>query len=89
MLKKILFGILMAVIVSLLVPDHFANAKTQGPDMCLVWVKNGVGNIDCTHKYTIHKKIGSNIYLVRDKNTNRILFTCNNQKNLLVNCKRF
>jgi hypothetical protein len=89
MLKKILFAIGMAVVISLLVPDHFANARTQSPDMCLAWVKKDVVNLDCTHNYTIHKKIGTNKYLVRDKKTNRILFICNNQKNVLVNCKRF
>ena len=89
MLKKILFAIGLAVVVSLLVPDHFANAKTQGHDMCLAWVKKGVATLDCTHNYTIHKKIGSNKYLVRDKKTNRLLFVCNNQKNVLVDCKRY
>jgi hypothetical protein len=88
MLKKILFAIGMAVVISLLVPD-FSNARTQSPDMCLAWVKKGVATLDCTHNYTIHKKIGSTKYLVRDKKTNRILFICNNQKNVLVNCKRF
>ena len=89
MLKKICFAFVMAVIVSLLVPDHFANARTQGPDMCLAWVKNDVATLNCNHNYTIHNKIGSKKYLVRDKKTNRILYLCDNQKNVLVNCKRF
>ena len=86
MLKKILFAIGMAVVVSLLVPDHFANAKTQSIDLCLVKIKNGVANINCNKNYSIHKKIGSKKYLVRDKKTKRLLFICDYDKKVLINC---
>jgi hypothetical protein len=86
MLKKICFAFVMAVIVSLLVPDHFANAKTQSIDLCLVEMKNGVANINCSKNYSIHKKIGSKKYLVRDKKTNRLLFVCDYDKTVLTNC---
>ena len=85
MLKKILFAIGMAVVVSLLVPDHFANAKTQSIDLCLVKIKNGVANINCNKNYSIHKKIGSKKYLVRDKKTKRLLFICDYDKKVLIN----
>jgi hypothetical protein len=81
-----LFAIGMAVVISLLVPDHFANAKTQSIDLCLVEMKNGVANINCSKNYSIHKKIGSKKYLVRDKKTNRLLFVCDYDKTVLTNC---
>lgn len=81
----------MATAVALIIPDHFANAKTQGPDLnkgkyiCVVTVKYNIGFIDCDNKFTIHKKINSEKYLVR-YNHKKLLYICDYKNKELINC---
>lgn len=86
MIKKTLIAIIVAVVVALIVPDHYAKANTlSNRYTCLVVMDNKVANINCSDTFSF-KKMKNNKWIVKDSRDPNFRLVCQYNKKQLI-CK--
>ncbi len=89
MIKKILLTLLVATVVALIVPDHYAKATTlsnlNNRYTCLVVMDNKVANINCSDTFSF-KKMKNNKWIVMDSRNPNFRLVCQYNKKQLI-CK--
>lgn len=89
MIKKTLIAIIVAAVVALIVPDHYAKATTlsnlNNRYTCLVVMDNKVANINCSDTFSF-KKMKNNKWIVKDSRDPNFRLVCQYNKKQLI-CK--